>query len=129
MAQFEIGNKEAEKWTEEDAIGIFNQIRQSAKKVDINSVQAAILDVGLYSSGFYYLLEKFPVLESIKKDIYDIIVSGVNQRALDGTFSAAPSIWRMKQCGEKDVVETKNETTQTIVWDEVKTYEAKPKAD
>lgn len=129
MAKFQIGNKEAEKWSEEDAIGIFDQIRQSAKKVDINSVQAAILDVGLYSSGFYYLLEKFPVLESIKKDIHDIIVSGVNQRALDGTFPAAPSIWRMKQCGEKDVVETKNETTQTIVWDEVKTYEAKPKAD
>ena len=129
MAKFQIGNKEAEKWSEEDAFEIFNRIRDSSKKKDINSVQAAILDAGLYSSGFYYLLEKFPVLEPIKKDIHDIIVSGVNQSALDGTFSAAPSIWRMKQCGEKDVVETKNETTQTIVWEETKTYEAKPKAD
>ena len=113
MAKFAIGNKEAEKWTEEDAIEIFNKVRDSAKKTDINSVQAAILDVGLYSSGFYYLLEKFPVLESIKKDIHDIIVSGVNQSALDGTFSAAPSIWRMKQCGEVDKQEVKSDINLT----------------
>ena len=36
---------------------------------------------------------------------------------------------RAKILGINAPVETKNETTQTIVWEETKTYEAKPKAD
>ena len=36
---------------------------------------------------------------------------------------------RAKILGINAPTETKNETTQTIVWDEVKTYEAKHKAD
>ena len=129
MAQFEIGNKEAEKWTEEEAIELFLSIRELCKDSNINSLQDAILKANHYHSGYYYLLKKYPVLDSIKEDSQNIIIAGVNQKALDGTFNPTASIWRMKQCGEKDVVETKNETTQTIVWDEVKTYEAKPKAD
>ena len=129
MPQFVIGNKDAEKWNEEESRKLFISIRELCTQSNVNSLQDAIIKAGYYSSGFYYLLDKFPVLESIKKDCLDIIVAGVNQSALDGTFNPTASIWRMKQCGEKDVVETKNETTQTIVWDEVKTYETKPKAD
>ena len=36
---------------------------------------------------------------------------------------------RAKILGINAPIETKNETTQTIVWEETKTYEAKPKAD
>lgn len=36
---------------------------------------------------------------------------------------------RAKILGINAPIETKNETTQTIVWNEEKTYEAKPKAD
>ena len=102
MAQFKIGNKEAEKWTVEDAISMFLHIRDLSKNDNVNSLQDAILKAGYFSSGFYYLLGKFPVLESIKKDCLDIIVAGVNQKSLEGKFPAAPAIWRMKQCGEKD---------------------------
>ena len=130
MAKFQIGNKEAEKWNEEDARLIIEQMRANANADDkILCLQDATHSVQLYSSGLNYLLDKFPVFEAIKKDIQSIVTSRVNAKALTGEFNATASIWRMKQCGEKDVVETKNETTQTIIWDEVKTYDTKPKAD
>lgn len=130
MAQFQIGNKEAEKWTEEEARVIIEQMRANATDDSkILCLQDATHSVQLYSSGLNYLLDKFPVFEAIKKDIQSIVTSRVNAKALTGEFNATASIWRMKQCGEKDVVETKNETTQTIVWDEVKTYETKSKTD
>lgn len=130
MAKFEIGNKEAEKWTEEDARIIIEQMRtNTVEDSKILCLQDAIHSVGLYRSGMDYLTDKFPVFGNIKKDIQEIITARVNAKALNSEFNATASIWRMKQCGEKDIVETKNETTQTIVWDEVKTYEAKPKAD
>ena len=102
MAKFAIGNKDAEKWTEEEAVKLFLTIRDFAMKDDVNSLQDAILRAGYFSSGFYYLLDKFPVLEPIKKDCQDILIAGVNQKALEGNFNATASIWRMKQCGEKD---------------------------
>jgi len=130
MAKFQIGNKEAEKWTEEEARVTIEQMRANAIENDkILCLQDAIHSVDLYSSAMTYFMEKFPVFANIKKDIQEIVTSRVNTKALTGEFNATASIWRMKQCGEKDVVETKNETTQTIIWDEVKTYETKPKAD
>ena len=130
MAKFQIGNKEAEKWTEEEVMLIIEQMRANAINNDrILCLQDAIHSVDLYSSAMTYFMEKFPVFANIKKDIQEIVTSRVNAKALTGEFNATASIWRMKQCGEKEVVETKNETTQTIIWDEVKTYETKPKAD
>ena len=102
MAQFVIGNKDAEKWTEDDAKELFLSIRELCKDGKINSLQDAILKANHYHSGYYYLLKKYPVLDSIKEDSQNIIIAGVNQKALDGTFNPTASIWRMKQCGEKD---------------------------
>ena len=92
MAKFEIGNKEAEKWTEEEAIELFLSIRELCKDSNINSLQDAILKANHYHSGYYYLLKKYPVLDSIKEDSQNIIIAGVNQKALDGTFNPTASI-------------------------------------
>jgi len=103
MARFEIGNKEAEKWNEEDARLIIELMRTNAIDSDkILCLQDATHSVNLYSSGLNYLLDKFPVFEAIKKDIQSIVTARVNAKALTGEFNATASIWRMKQCGEKD---------------------------
>ena len=74
MAKFEIGNKEAEKWTEEDARIIIEQMRiNTVEDSKILCLQDAIHSVGLYRSGMDYLTDKFPVFGNIKKDIQKII--------------------------------------------------------
>jgi hypothetical protein len=109
---FKIGDKAAEKWTPEDAEAAILKVRQAA--IDgARSIQGAILDAGLYSSGFDYLLEKYPNLGSYKKDIQNIIVHTINTGGLDGEYNAAMSIWRMKQLGEKDKQEIE-QTTKVI---------------
>jgi len=103
MAQFEIGNKAAEKWTEENAHHILKEMRKVAQEDnDCLSLQDAIHAVGLYSTGLNYLIEKFPVFENTKKDIENLILARINKQALKNQFNAASSIWRMKQLGEKE---------------------------
>ena len=103
MPKFAIGNKEAEKWSEEDVRLIIEQMRSNAENNEkILCLQDAIHSVNLYSSAMTYFMEKFPVFASIKKDIQEIITARVNAKALSGEFNATASIWRMKQCGEKD---------------------------
>ena len=113
---FDICNKVAEKWTLKDATAIFKKVRDEAIG-GARSIQGAILKAGLYSSGFYYLLEKYPVLESIKKDINDIIINTINEGGLDGVYNPALSIWRLKQLNETD----KTEVVQTTRVIKVKT--------
>jgi hypothetical protein len=118
MAKFEVGNKAAEKWTEEEVHKLFNDMRAKAREDNaILSFQDAILSVDLYSSSTNYLIDKFPVFESIKKDIADIIIARINKNALKGDFNPAASIWRMKQLGEKDTQyqEVKSDVKQTNI--------------
>ena len=41
-------------------------------------------------------------MSTIKKDIQQALIKRVNKQSLKNKFGAAPSIWRMKQLGEKD---------------------------
>lgn len=109
---FKIGNKLSEKWTYEDAVAMFEKIREEAVK-GANSFQQAQHRAGLYASGLNYLLKKFPDLVSIKEDITDLIVDNINTKGLEGEYNATLCIWRMKQLGEHDkqVIE---QTTKTI---------------
>jgi len=107
------GNRNAVKYEEEDAIKIFEGIREKAIEGKYNSMQGAILDNGFYNSGFYHLIDRFPVLESIKKDIEQIVISTVNDKAIDGKGNPAACIWRMKQLGEKDESHTNNQHNVT----------------
>ena len=106
MGQFEIGNKAAEKWTEDNAREILQEMRKVAQEdKECLSLQDAIHAVGLYSTGLNYLIEKFPVFENTKKDIENLILARINKQALKGNYNAASSIWRMKQLGEKEKTE------------------------
>jgi len=103
MPVFGKGNKAAEKWTEEEARKLVEKMRDNAKNdISILSLQDAILSVDLYSTSLNYIIDKFPVFETIKKDINDIIIARINKGALKGDYNPTAGIWRMKQLGERD---------------------------
>jgi hypothetical protein len=106
------GNKNAQIWAEKSVRELFQVMRDNAENdKEILCLQDAIRSVQLYSSSLNYLLEKFPEFENLKKDIQNAIVSRVNKEALKGNFHATASIWRMKQLGEKDQSEVKQDLT------------------
>lgn len=108
--RFKEGNIIALKWTKEDAENKFKDILDNAATSDtVLCLQDAILEGGLYSSGFYYLLKIYPELEPYKKDIMDVITSRINKGALTNKYVAAPAIWRLKQLGETDTVNHTND--------------------
>lgn len=101
--RFKKGNKAAEKWTEEEAKDSFNaMLLFAAKNESVVSVQQAYIDFGMPSTTYYYLIDKFPVLASVKKGINDIIISRVNKGAINNEMNPTACIWRMKQLGERD---------------------------
>ena len=103
MPVFEIGNKAAEKWDADTVRDIFNKMVENTKNDDkILCIQDAIMSVDLYPSSVNYLVDKFPVFESLKSDINNIIIARINRGALTGGFNPTASIWRMKQSGERD---------------------------
>lgn len=101
--RFKIGNKAAEKWTEEETEKIMFQMLENAKtNNEILCFQDAVLSVELYPSSINYLINKFPVFKDIKEDIGGIIIARVNKGALKGDYNPTASIWRQKQLGETD---------------------------
>ena len=116
--KFEIGNKAAEKWTEENALELFEKMRDNTlKDAEIFTIDGAILEAGIYASTFYHLLKKFPVLESIKKDLEGILLARIGKGGLKGDLNPAMCIWKSKQLGEKDqqYQEVKQENTNTEI--------------
>lgn len=102
---FEIGNKYAREWTLENALPRFEDVLKYALE-DENCLcmQDAIIQSGIPSTTFYYLVDNQPVLKSIKQDINDAIIARINRLALDkyNPVPASPAIFRMKNLGERD---------------------------
>ena len=115
MAQFKIGNKAAEKWTEQNTYDVFMRMLSVAQEdEEVLCIQDVLHhpEIKLYRSGMDYLLEKFPVFGKYKKDIQDAIVSRINKGALNGDLVSTPAIFRMKQLGEEE--KQVHEVTQNI---------------
>lgn len=110
---FKLGDKAAEKWTFEESENVFKEILTEARKNTCKwySMQEVVLENNslIPHRTFYYLLEKYPILQSYKKEINDLIIARVNKGALLGDLVPAPAIWRMKQLGETD------RTEQTVI--------------
>lgn len=102
MPQFTKGHTQSLKYTEEEAVEKFEEVLVQAKKKDCLSIQEAIINSSLPYSSFYYLLDKFPNLESIKKEIEIHVLARINKGSLTGEYNPTAGIWRMKQLGEKD---------------------------
>ena len=105
MPQFKIGNKDAEKWTEDAVYDIFSRMLTVAESDDDVLCMQDVLkhpDIRLYRSGLDYLTGKFPDFGKYIRDIQDAIISRVNRGAIKGEFAGTPAIFRMKQLGEED---------------------------
>ena len=117
MPRFEIGNKEAEKWTKETVSEIFGRMLKVAETDDDVLCMQDVLkhqDVKLYRSGLDYLTDKFPEFGKYKRDIQDAIISRVNRGAIKGDFAGTPAIFRMKQLGEEDRTTVDNNVTASV---------------
>jgi hypothetical protein len=121
ITSFKVGNKAAEKWTEEEAVNSFElALELTLKDKDILCVQDAFFAIPMRPTTAHYLMDKFPVLEDIKKDINDRVISRVNKGALEGDYNPTAGIWRMKQLGERDerhidqTVEDKRKTVNDL---------------
>jgi len=103
MPVFTENNKAAEKWTEEAAKAAFSDMLEYCRKDDdVFSLQQAYIDFGMHPATYYYLTNKFPVLEEYKKGMADIIIARINKGSIKGDYNPTASIWRSKQLGEKD---------------------------
>jgi len=96
------GNKYNEIYTLEKELPIFQEIIERAKEGEFLSIQEAVMKAPYSRQIFYYLCDRFKDLDIIKEELNDVIVAIVNRNALEGTYNATASIWRMKQLGERD---------------------------
>ena len=98
------GNKYGQRYSLKEAEKIFIEtlefVRENSE--DCLCMQDAVIHSGIPSRTFYYLVEKYEVLQHIKKDINELLISRINKNALKSKYNVAASIWRMKQLGEKD---------------------------
>lgn len=69
---------------------------------NITSWQSACLSISWRVTKMDYWCEKTPIFGTYKKEIKEVIISFVNNKALKGDFNPTASIWRMKQLGERD---------------------------
>ena len=105
--RFTYGNNAHEKWSIEDAKELFlKALKYANDDNDCLCIQDAIYYIKLPSSTFYNLIKRFSELEYIKRDINDSIIRRINKGALKTTFNTTASIWRMKQLGENDSINT-----------------------
>jgi hypothetical protein len=106
----EKGNKYAQIWTEDEAKELFMKGLNYAKSnTQCLHLADAIYETGIPYSTYDYLAEKHKVLGLIKKDTKMEVLRRINRGTLDGSYPPASGIWRMKQLGESDKLETKTE--------------------
>lgn len=114
---FQKGNKLAQEWTLENALPRFEDALEYAETNDeCLCLQDAIYYCAIPYTTFYYLADNHDVLNSIKTQIMQSVIRRINRMALKDESPASPSIWRMKQLGERDeqTINT-NQTKQEII--------------
>ncbi|MFA5194858.1 MAG: hypothetical protein WC401_03565 [Bacteroidales bacterium] len=98
-----IGNKYSQEWTLENALPRFEDALKFAQDDDnCLCLQDAIIHSGIPNRTFYYLADNQEVLQTIKQDIHDVIISRINRLAIRDIAPASPAIFRMKNLGEID---------------------------
>lgn len=102
----EIGNKYAQKWTKDEAYPLFIKgLKYAQKSTLCLHLADAINQTGIPYSTYDYLAEKHKVLGTIKKDTKIEVLRRVNKGTMEGDYTPAAGIWRMKQLGETDRVD------------------------
>lgn len=78
---------------------------------DILCFEDACHSIGWRGSKVDYWIKKIPIFENLKKDIQKQIIRRINKKSLKGDFVPSPAIWRMKQLGEIEIKEVKQDLT------------------
>ncbi len=100
------GNRYGEKHTLDEWIEIFEGIYDKAIEGEFLSLQQAFIESDVRPSTATWLVNKHKALATIKKDIGEAIVNTINKGGLKSKFNPAMSIWRMKQLGESETINT-----------------------
>ena len=100
------GNKYGEKHTLDEWIEIFEGIYDKAIEGEFLSLQQAFIESDVRPSTATWLVNKHKALATIKKDIGEAIINTINKGGLKSKFNPAMSIWRMKQLGENETINT-----------------------
>jgi len=102
--QFKKGNKAAQAMSDEAMENMFHEMIEYAMD-DANealALQDVYLKFNMGKSTFCYRCSKNENLAELKESICDAITARVNRGAMKGEYVPSPSIWRLKQLGEKD---------------------------
>jgi hypothetical protein len=106
------GNKYAQIWNEENAMVEFIKALEFAEKDSrCLCLEDAIHHAKIPYSTYDYLANKYEVLGRIKKDTMAEVKRRINKGSLEGDYNPASGIWRMKQLGDTDKQEIKQEVT------------------
>lgn len=102
--QAKPGNKLAEKFSEQEAVELFESLIVKAIDNDYYSIYEVLIENRdwIPRSTFYYLIKKYPVLDSKKKELDTVIMARCNRGAILKDLSTPMAIWRLKQFGEVD---------------------------
>ena len=114
----EKGNDYAKKYELEDLIYHFEKgLMYAQENDDCLCLQDAVFNRGLPYSSYFYFAGLHKELDSIKEETKAVILIRINKKTLEGTYVAAPGIFRMKQLGEKDTqhVKSENENKNTNI--------------
>ena len=106
------GNKYAQIWNEENAMVEFIKALEFAENDETClCLEDAIHHAQIPYSTYDYLANKYEVLGRIKKDTMAEVKRRINKGSLEGGYNPASGIWRMKQLGDTDKQEIKQEVT------------------
>ena len=84
---------------------------ETVKDASITSWQSACLTANVRIGKMNYWCKKIPIFAKYKKEIEQIIISRLNDGALNGDYNVTAAIFRQKILGEIEIQHVKNENT------------------
>ena len=122
---FKAKNKAAEKWTKTETELFFNKAYESSKTaITLTDISNSF---DLYTSVFDYLVKKYPVFESLKKEILKNIENNTYKGALNNRYNSTIAIFGLKNnhnwSDKKE--ESKQDTTEPPTLKKRKSDESK----
>ncbi len=116
---YNVNNKYNQKHTEEEAENLFWEMFEDVRDdKEMLCVQDVYLNKGIPESTYYWLINNYNTVADIAKDIKAVLLSRINKGSLKGDLVSTPSIWRMKQLGEKDKQEVVNTNVDVPITEE-----------
>lgn len=110
ITSFKKGNLAQSSWTRESCLDMLERALRNIenKEVTTESLTDVWRSVGIFPSTAHHLRKRFNDLDYIFKDVEDLIKNVLHKGAIHKRYNVAAVIWRLKQMGEVDKIETEN---------------------